>query len=153
MPLIELGFRTKEGQADHQRLSQYGPTTQVVVCPFDLPEKAEDLKAKTVFALIDTGASHSMIDANLAQELGLVAVDKAIVAGVAGHKEHIMYLARILVHQADIEEYGKLLAADLKSGGQEHEVLLGRDFLSKTIMIYDGIRGQVTLASPKTPSA
>ena len=148
MPLIDAGF-VKEGKADVDSLLRYGPTAEVVVCSFEIPKKIEEMKSKTVHALIDTGASQSMIDSHLAEQLGLVPVDKAMVAGVGGPKEHTMYLTRILCFMLEVEQYGKLLAADLKDGGIEHEVLLGRDFLSSTIMIYDGIRAQVTLASPK----
>ena len=71
-----------------------------------------------------------------------------MVAGVGGPREHTMYLTRIVCLALETEQYGKFLAADLKDGDQAHEVLLGRDFLSNIIMIYDGIRAQVTLASP-----
>ncbi|MBP9706780.1 MAG: retropepsin-like domain-containing protein [Oligoflexales bacterium] len=144
MPLIEAGFNS-----DQEKLQQYGPTTQVIVCSFEIPDKVEELKTETVWALIDTGASHSMIDSQLASKLGLVPIDKSIVAGVSGAHEHTVYLTRIVSISLEIEQYGSFMAANLKEGGVEHEVLLGRDFLSNTIMIYDGLRAQVTIASPK----
>jgi|ERR1043166_3720140 predicted aspartyl protease len=149
MPLIDAGFIAEDGKIDNQRLLTYGPTVQVIIAPHKPPDNKENLKTKAVFALVDTGATYCMIDTRLAKELELNAVDKAFVAGVGGSKEHTFYLAGIVVPQLDIVQFGKFLAADLKDGGQEHEVLLGRDFLQHTIMIYDGLRAQVTLASVK----
>ena len=36
--------------------------------------------------------------------------------------------------------------ASMAGGGQIHRALIGRTFLNSFIMIYDGLRGQVTLA-------
>ncbi len=76
-------------------------------------------------------------------------MDIVTISGVAGAKEHPVYLAHILIPQLDIIQYGKFTGVDLKSGGQVHDVLLGRDFLRNVIMIYDGFRSQVTIASTK----
>ncbi len=149
MPLIEASFVDSSGKSDNQKLLNFGPTVQTIVSPFELPEKPEDLQFRSVFSLLDTGASHSMIDFALAKELNLIPVDKVKIAGVAGAQDHLVFLARILVNQLDIEQYGQFVGANLRDGGQEHDVLLGRDFLKNTIMIYDGIRAQVTIAAPK----
>ena len=152
MPLIEAGFKNQDGTSDAVGLLKYGPTIQVVVAAMLPLQNAENSTAnpgKVVPALIDTGASNCMIDAMLAKELNLIPVDKALVAGVNGSSEHLIYMAAISVPQLDIHKFGKFLAANLKDGGQEHEVLLGRDFLTDTVMIYDGVRAQITIASAK----
>jgi predicted aspartyl protease len=157
MPLIEAGFVDNNGRPLKDNLLRFGPTITVTVATPLMPgnienpgEKKEEPKVKNVYALVDTGASSCMIDAQLATELGLIAIDKASVAGVSGQADHLIYMAAILIPQLDIHQFfGRFMAANLKSGGQEHEVLLGRDFLSNTVMIYDGIRAQVTLASAK----
>lgn len=156
MPLIDAGFKNQDGSPDGVNLLRYGPTISVVVAQVlsnSNTETSGNQKMpegiKTVNALIDTGASSCMIDKNLAEELGLIAVDKAQVAGVNGSAEHLIYMAAILVPQLNIHQFGRFLAANLRSGGQEHEVLLGRDFLANTIMIYDGVRAQITVASAK----
>ncbi len=155
MPLIEASFvNGSDGTANGELLLNYGPTIEVIVGPFKQAEKSpqdkiDDSKIKQVYALVDTGASNCMIDSNLAVELGLIAVDKAMVSGVGGQREHLIYMAGIVIPQLEIDQFGPFLAADLKDGGQEHEVLLGRDFLKNTIMIYDGLRAQVTITSRK----
>lgn len=149
MPLIEAGFKNQDGTTDFTRLLNFGPTIQVIVGPHVVPADGGEPKTKMVHALVDTGAFACMIDSKLAEELGLIAVDKAPVSGVGGAKDHPVFMAGIVVPQLDINQFGRFLGADLKDGGQSHEVLIGRDFLANTIMIYDGIRGQVTLASAK----
>jgi predicted aspartyl protease len=100
-------------------------------------------------ALVDTGASQSCIDSDLAAALGLKPIDEILMAGVGGAKQHLVYLAHILIPQLDIIQWGAFAGVDLKAGGQAHRVLLGRTFLNGCILIYDGIRAQVTIASPK----
>lgn len=154
MPLIEAGFKNSDGTSDPFSLLIYGPTIPVVVTAntplpdMNIPTSLEQ-KIKNVNALIDTGASTCMIDTKLAAELDLIAIDKTSVAGVNGPADHLIYMAAILVPQLEIHQFGRFLGANLKDGGQEHEVLLGRDFLANTIMIYDGCRSQITIASPK----
>lgn len=154
MPLIEAHFKNTDGTPNPQLLIHYGPTIQVYVCPpITEKENPNEIKGKTVPALIDTGAEASMIDDVLAKELELVQIDTATIAGVGGVKDdHPVYLANIFAPQLDSHGYGKFVSAKLKEGGQEHQVLLGRDFLSQVVMIYDGIRSQVTIASPKRSS-
>ncbi len=82
-------------------------------------------------------------------ELGLKPVDEILIAGVGGAKPHVVYLAHILIPQLDIVQWGAFAGVDLKAGGQFHGVLLGRTFLEGCVMIYDGIRSQVTVAAPK----
>lgn len=151
MPLIEASFTTNDGNPDIAGLIYYGPTTNVVICGAEIPEDTKTLKTKTIPALIDTGASHSCIDIEVAIDLDLIQVDQILIAGASGAKEHPVYLAHIFIPQLDIIQYGKFTGVNLKSGGQSQEALLGRDFLRNVIMIYDGIRSQVTLASQKSP--
>ena len=154
MPLIEAHFKNDDGSSNFELLGTFGPTTQVFVCPPVVEgQNPNEVKGKMVPALIDTGAQASMIDDDLAKELGLAAIDKATILGVGGAKDdHSVYMANIIATQLDSHGFGRFVGAKLKEGGQYHEVLLGRDFLSQVVMIYDGIRAQVTIASPKRTS-
>lgn len=149
MPLIEAWPREADGTYDSVNLQRIGPTIQVSVCTEVDPTDLINARCENVLALIDSGACQSMIDAQLAQRLGLVEIDKAQAAGVGGVSVHSVYMANLAIPQLDYHQFGKFMSADLKAGKQIHEVLLGRDFLSNTIMIYDGVRAQVTLASAK----
>lgn len=145
MALIEAGFIKPDGTPDVNLLRHHGPTVIVNVGPFKVPHDPKDFKIINAHALVDTGATLSMIDEALAQDLGLIPIDKVPISGVSGIEEHICYMAAILIPSLGISQFGKFTAAKLTHS--IHNVLLGRDFLSKTIMIYDGVRGQVTIAS------
>lgn len=149
MPLINAGFSKENGFGDGDLLLRNGPLIQVIVGPLKVPKEPEDFKTKVVLALIDTGASCSVIDKSVAQELGLIVVDKESVSTPSGSSVHNVYLAAIIAPQLDWSIFESLIAGNLSSGGQKSEVLLGRDFLSNTIMIYDGLRAQVTVTSMK----
>ena len=151
-PLAEAGFVTQDGKPDWASLEQYGPTLKVIV-EYRESETASASKAETVYALIDTGACESCIDSQLVQRLGLPVVDVRQIAGVSGAKSHFVHMAHIIAPNLDITQYGAFTAVELAAGGQPHAVLLGRDFLRNTIMIYDGMRAQVTLASHKLVSS
>jgi hypothetical protein len=96
-------------------------------------------------ALIDSGATESCIDEMLAISLKLPLIDKIMMGGVAGAKEHNVYLAALNMPAIGRSQYGRFAAVDLAGGGQLFRVLLGRTFLADVIHIYDGLRGQVTV--------
>lgn len=148
-PLTEAGFKDTDGRPHVPTLIQTGPTLQVIVLPASAetaPKLSDQVSAWP--ALIDTGASESCIDNELAKSLGLTQIDVIAISGVGGMQNHPVYLCSILIPSLNIAQYGRFAGVNLAVGGQTHRVLLGRTFLNGTIMIYDGIRGQVTLASP-----
>lgn len=95
-------------------------------------------------ALIDTGATSGCIDEDLAKELGLPIIDRRVVGGVAGKKEHNVYLTTLIVPGLKLQKKGDLIGVDLAN---THNVILGRDFLYHTIMIYDGTAGVISLCT------
>lgn len=148
MPILDAGFRRQDGHPDGQLLVAYGPTVTVTVGHY-APEAGQPRPSKAVLALVDTGSHDSCIDAALAAELGLPVVDTSRIAGAGGESVHDVFLAHIQIPQLEIVQYGRFTGVNLKAGGQEHSVLLGRTFLVNTIMIYDGLRAQVTIASAR----
>jgi len=145
--LAEAGFIEPTGP-NIAKLMQLGPTLAVVVSTSS-SDGAEPQRgrAEQVPALVDTGASSSMIDNALATRLGLIQIDTAKIAGVHGVNDHPVYLAQISVPVLGLHQFDKFVGANLREGGQIQEAILGRDFLFNVIMIYDGIRGQVSIAS------
>ena len=148
MPILDAGFRKQDGHPDGQLLIGYGPTVQVTVGHY-APEADSARPSQAVYALVDTGASQSCIDSSLATELGLPVIDTARIAGAGGESPHDVFLAHITIPQLEIVQYGRFTGVNLRAGGQEHGVLLGRTFLVNTVMIYDGLRAQVTIASAR----
>ena len=148
MPILDAGFRRQDGHPDGQLLITYGPTVQVTVGHY-APEADSARPSKAVYALVDTGAFESCIDAALAVELGLPVIDTTRIAGAGGESVHDVFLAHIQIPQLEIVQYGRFTGVNLQAGSQAHSVLLGRTFLVNTIMIYDGLRAQVTIASAR----
>lgn len=70
-------------------------------------------------------------------------------SGVSGMQKHAVYLASVSIPDLEFLQYGRFAGVDLRDGGQAHQALLGRTFLQNVILIYDGLRGQVTLASQR----
>lgn len=147
MPLIEAGFKQYNGLPDPNQLLIHGPTIWASVGPYKMPPNLHEMRVAKTLALIDTGAGQSMIDYELATSLDLIAIDKTVISGAGGPKEHLVYMGAISIPELGISQFGKFTGANLKAGGILQHVLLGRDFLAKTIMIYDGVRSQVTIMS------
>ena len=152
MPLVEAGFQDQDGKPDKASLYQYGPTLAVTVSHYrsDAGSAPIGLAQKdpvSTHALVDTGAQESCIDIGLAQELELPVIDTVELSGSDGTKTHPVYLAAVDIPSLEFYQYGRFAGVALADGGQQHRALLGRSFLRSVIMIYDGIRGHVTLAS------
>jgi hypothetical protein len=95
-------------------------------------------------ALIDTGATHSCIAEPLAQKLNLPIIDQQQVSGVAGPQTHNVYLAQLSIPPPLAASYrGRLIGVQL---GGFYQVIVGRDFLSRTLMICDGLNGTITIS-------
>ena len=100
-------------------------------------------QGEEVNALIDTGASTSCIDEKLARKLGLTPIDRQEIAGVGGKKEHIIYLGMIYVPPPlNMYSKGRFVGVDMV--GQQ-PVLLGRNFLLGTVLIYNGVNGSISI--------
>lgn len=151
MPLEEAGFSNTDDEDASDALVRLGPTIWVEV-DFHGPTAPEFQKnpnapePTTHPALVDSGATESCIDVKLARDIGLPEVDRRMISGVGGEHEVPFYLARVMVPNLQFYQHGLFAGVSLADGGQPHTVLIGRTFLKHFIMIYDGVRGQVTLA-------
>ena len=154
MPSARCGFDGIPGGAPGRALlTRYGPTIFVDI-GFD-----EDFRpvlgagvprpgVAGVQALVDTGASLSCIDSVLAAELGLPVVDRQKIGGAGGEHEVNMHLAQIHVASLEFTIYGEFAGVHLAAGGQPHRALLGRTFLQRFVMVYEGHTGTVTISTP-----
>ena len=151
MPLADAGFRDADGRPDAESLLAYGPTLNVSVSHYTSEDAPTNLATQqdpvNTVALVDTGATQSCIDIQLAQDLGLPVIDTVKLSGSDGTKTHPVYLAAVSIPSLEFYQYGSFAGVALADGGQPHRALLGRTFLGSVIMIYDGVRAQVTLAS------
>lgn len=148
---IQCGPKAK-GVATHVAadvLQQYGPTLAVQI-GMDVQYRPDTggvpaLPATPHAALVDTGASLSCIDSELAVSLSLPIVNRRAVSGVHGSNEVNVHLAQIYVPALRCTIYGEFAGVHLKAGGQPHSALLGRGFLKDFTMTYDGRIGSVII--------
>lgn len=98
-------------------------------------------------ALIDTGAFMSCIDEDVARKLGLSPIDVVNMTS-ASHEssEANVYAARLEIVAGQVLEFNLagILGVNLKK--QKLIALIGRDILSRCILIYNGTNGQISLS-------
>lgn len=95
--------------------------------------------------MVDTGASECFIDSFLADSLKLPIVGRQSVSGVHGTKEVNRYLAQIYVPSLQDVMWGAFPGISLTSGMQSYSALIGRNFLKRYLMTYNGKTGSVIL--------
>ena len=132
MPSVECGFPSAA------ELIAHGPILRVRI-GFLIPP------AREYGALVDTGATASCIDSELADELSLPVVDRAAIDGAFGPELTNIYLAQIVAPSLGLSIYGRFAGINLHEGEQEHNALIGRDFLKLCSMAYQGDTGSVIL--------
>ena len=153
MRSTSCGFDDGPSFSGSDLLVHAGPTLLVDI-GFDMAFKSDgsnghpNLGIKGVHALVDTGATTSCIDSQLAIALNLPIVDQSRIAGVSGERTVNMHLAQILIPSLDFTVYGQFAGVDLAAGGQAHSALIGRTFLKNFKMVYDGTTGQVVICEP-----
>ena len=146
MPLAELGFVDEGGRPDGQRLVEVGPTIEVVVSSLAVTGGAAHA-SEAARALVDTRSTLNCISKELAKGLSLTEIDKVMLSGVAGDREHAVYAAQVDIPSLAVGGRGEFAGVDVAGADGPYGIVLGRTFLRGTILIYDGIRAQVTLAS------
>lgn len=152
MAQAQCGFRSVEGGASGSDLLVLIGPTLLVDIGFDQEYKPRP-SAKPrpgmsgVSALVDTGASESCIDNLVGHDLGLPVVDRRPIAGAHGSQLANIFLAQVHVPSLNFTIYGSFAGVDLAAGGQVHRALIGRSFLRRFKMIYEGVTGAVTLSS------
>ena len=145
MPTTDCGFDSPD------ELVLYGPML-VVEIGFDADYRSSsglmpELQSGYVPALVDTGATESCIDSELAENLNLPIVNQEELAGVGGITNVNVHLAQIYVPELDRTIYGRFDGVHLAAGGQPYSALIGRTFLRHYKMNYDGQTGVVILTN------
>jgi predicted aspartyl protease len=104
-------------------------------------------------ALIDTGATCSAVDDSVVQALGVQPIGVVNVGTAGGIRQQAVYSARFSFPGSNIPamEFAQLTGVDLRGHVVPHLsipliALIGRDILSKFVMIYNGPNASITLA-------
>lgn len=159
MPHINIQFKGKITDADGNEqeapgsigLQAKGPLVQVTLsvsqsiaqalqsAGHDIPEPQSGL------GLIDTGASVTCIDLDIAQKMSLPQIDTVQMAS-ASHANHTspVYPVNINIQGSWNVNAGRVIGAALNA--QNLIALIGRDVLAHCTMFYNGNAGAVTLS-------
>lgn len=150
MPILNIEVKGLQGS--RVALAQVGPLVQVVVSMGRAYAKQLTIAGQMVpppiggNALIDTGASSTCIDDDVAQQLQLPAID-AIPIMSASHASTMqnVYPAHIEFSGSGIQiEAPRVIGAALK--GQSIIALIGRDVLQHAVLVYNGTMGTFSLS-------
>jgi len=102
------------------------------------------------FALIDTGASRTCIDSLVLSNLGISPIGLVTMGTAGGSTSCPLFPAKLSFPVINLViEFGSVAGVNLKGqviNGTPLVVLIGRDVLSRCLLIYSGIGGFFTLA-------
>ena len=148
MRTAQAGFKQGvAGESPGDLLTKFGPTLLVDVGLRSraAPGETPDLPAKGIRALIDTGAGGECIDDTLAEQLNLPVSEEGWMSGVGGRHWAKVYNVRLYVPRLDRLPFQRFTGVKLEDGGQWHRVILGRTFLRRYRLSYDGGTGAVAI--------
>ena len=151
---IEAQGKTPDGKTVYLppaiALQLRGPVVQVTVTIEQNAGKALLSQGKTLpqpksgLALIDTGASNTCIDDQVAQELGLPVIDVASMQS-ASHEKQLCNVYPVQINTPVVTlNSPRTVGANLAHQGLL--VLIGRDVLQRCNLFYNGPLGQFTLS-------
>lgn len=156
MPVHNRFFLASGNKINPEVLARSGPILQVEVSvptPLSkfLASKEKPIpQSVTGWALIDTGATRSCVDAQALAKLGVSPIGLVETGTAGGTVPQHLYPARLRFPGEGLEvEFSSLIGANLsgqKIGDLDLIVLVGRDVLSQCILIYNGPGGFFTLA-------
>ncbi len=139
MPHVSFGERS---QAVHE-LAAVGPIIDVVIRGY-----APNAPAVAARGLIDTGASVVCIDRRIALRLGLTPINQMPVAVAGGTMiDSTIYMGRLDVPVLSYSETVPLYSAPMMQA--HHDVLLGRSFLRRFIVTFNGPEDMFHFALPQ----
>ena len=161
MSVINISYSSAERpQFDPRALMVLGPQISVDIMPPLVVEKwakstgKEVKQAFNLGALIDTGASVTGIDESVLNQLGYPLIGVSSLSTPSGTSRTGVYMVRLVIpSQKDsrfpanipriIIDNVRVIAVKLER--QPYRVLLGRDVLSRMVMVYNGPQALITL--------
>jgi predicted aspartyl protease len=154
MPVFHRNFLEKSANTPSpEHLRNVGPRLPVEIAIPDtlataLSQKGETLPAPVSgYALFDTGASITGIDEEVLKQLGLNPIGITNISTPSdGQVEAALYPAKITFPTTPMPTFNFTSVVGIKLKNQGYLALIGRDFMSGMIVIYDGVGARVTFA-------
>lgn len=154
MPILNFRFQGKTTKGDsvpgQVGLQTLGPRVPVQVALHPSAVKAASEKNQTILApvpgwgLIDTGASITSLDRQVAHDLGLAPTGTMKLGTAGGPTDAPTYAFAVTIAGGTSVNCARGVGCDLS--GQGIILLLGMDALSSCILIVNGPDGMVSLA-------
>lgn len=107
--------------------------------------------SKTTLGIWDTGATNSCISKSLAQELGLIPVQRATVMGVNSSDEVNVYLATLILPNPNIRLNVLVTECNELSKDGKTRMLIGMDVITKGDFCITNLNGK-TVMTFRSPS-
>jgi len=161
MPVINISYYSRERpQFDPQALVVAGPRINVDILPPSVVEKwaktrnVQLVAASRIPALLDTGASVTGVDEEVLRKLQYPPVGIANLSTPFGVTTTNIYMVRLVIPSRTDPEFppnipkiviDNVRVIAVKLSNQPYKVLLGRDVLSKMVLIYNGPHALITL--------
>ncbi len=161
MPIINIPYSSAERPYyDPRLLMVLGPQIRVDILPPLVVErwakssKKEVKQALNLRALIDTGASVTGIDEGVLNQLGYPPIGVSSLATPSGTSQTGVYMVRLVIPSQRDPNFppniprimiDNVRVIAVKLDRQPYKVLLGRDVLSRMVMVYNGPQGLITL--------
>jgi len=141
------GVKTPQVVPPNIGLLNFGPLIPVIIThpqsvAAQMQKEGKKIPAKTVTALIDTGAFGSVIIPELAAELGLLQTGFRKVTSVQNEEDQPAFFARLQFQWGKGKDVS-VVSCPLKTG--PFQVLIGRDIMQHWNLIYNGAKGTVTV--------
>jgi hypothetical protein len=162
MPILQTVFKVVGRTPDGKQvelppavgLQQKGPLISVTVQPQQGIAQAlatqgkASTPSKSGFALIDTGASNTCIDDELAKDLQLLVIDVGFMISASHAKTpcQIYPVNLILNAPPNLLNFQSIRVCGAALKGHGVDILIGRDILSACVLFYNGQRGEIVLA-------
>ncbi|MCD6469494.1 hypothetical protein J7L29_01690 [Candidatus Bathyarchaeota archaeon] len=161
MPVINISYSSAvRPYHDPRALMVLGSQISVDILPPYVVEKwarsskKEVKSAIKLEALIDTGASVTGVDEAVLNQLGYPPIGVSYLATPSGTSQTRVYMVRLVIpSRSDLRFPANIpriiidnvRVISVKLDGQSYKVLLGRDVLSRMVMVYNGPQALITL--------
>ena len=131
-------------------LLQFGPVIEIVITPSVFySEKIgipfSEIKTKRVLAMIDTGATASVISYGIAEFLGIEPVGNTYITTPTSTRIHCFQYDVQLAFPNNVN-IASLIVVEAPLEGQHIQCLIGRDVLKHGLFIYNGYDNSFTLS-------